>query len=135
METPEEPRGSEGGLRENDAMGSGSATADDSDTLDTSAGDEADEAELFAPDERDELERRWTDIQARFVDEPRGSVEDANALVAELTERLVSSFSEQRAGLEQQWDRGEEVTTEELRIAFQRYRGFFGRLLALGGER
>jgi|SRR5215204_4258949 len=116
-------------------MGSGSATADDSDTLDTSAGDEADEAELFAPDERDELERRWTDIQARFVDEPRGSVEDANALVAELTERLVSSFSEQRAGLEQQWDRGEEVTTEELRIAFQRYRGFFGRLLALGGER
>ena len=132
METPEEPRGSEGGLRENDAMGSGSATTDDSDTQDTSGGDEA---ELFAPDERDELERRWTDIQARFVDEPRGSVEEANALVAELTERLVSSFSEQRAGLEQQWDRGEEVTTEELRIAFQRYRGFFGRLLALGGER
>jgi hypothetical protein len=97
------------------------------------AGDD-DGAELFPSDERTELERRWTDIQARFVDEPRGSVEDANALVAELVERLVSSFSEQRAVLESQWDRGEEVTTEELRVAFQRYRGFFGRLLAVGSD-
>jgi len=94
-----------------------------------------DDAELFAPEERNELEQRWNEIQARFVDEPRGSVEEANALVAELMERLVSSFSEQRAGLEEQWDRGDDVTTEELRIAFRRYRSFFGRLLELGVER
>ncbi|MGH2932010.1 MAG: hypothetical protein ACRDKK_04030 [Gaiellaceae bacterium] len=80
----------------------------------------------FRPDERDQLERRWNDVQARFVDEPRGSVEEANTLVDELMQRLVSSFSEERARLEAQWDRGDEITPEDLRVALQRYRSFFG---------
>lgn len=91
--------------------------------------------ELFAERERGELEQRWSEIQARFVDEPRGSVEDANRLVEELMNRLVSSFAEQRARLEDQWDRGDDVTTEDLRMALQRYRAFFGRLLELRVER
>ncbi|HET8652539.1 MAG TPA: hypothetical protein VFM13_08205 [Gaiellaceae bacterium] len=91
--------------------------------------------ELFAPVEREELERRWNEVQARFVDEPRGSVEEANALVDELMKRLVSSFSEQRAQLEAQWDSGDEVTTEDLRVALRRYRSFFGRLLEVRLER
>ena len=98
-------------------------------TRDPEAEDAADQGELFAPDERDQLERRWNDVQARFVDEPRGSGEEANTLVDELMQRLVSSFSEERARLEAQWDRGDEVTTEDLRVALQRYRSFFGRLL------
>ena len=98
-------------------------------TRDPESGDAADQGELFAPDERNQLERRWNDVQARFVDEPRGSVEEANTLVDELMQRLVSSFSEERARLESQWDRGDEVTTEDLRVALQRYRSFFGRLL------
>lgn len=97
--------------------------------------DDNGEGELFASDERGELESRWNDIQAQFVDEPRASVEEANALVEELMNRLVSTFSEQRARLEQQWDRGEDVTTEDLRVALRRYRSFFGRLLELRLDR
>lgn len=97
--------------------------------------DSDDGGELFAPVEREELERRWNEVQARFVDEPRGSVEEANALVDELMKRLVSSFSEQRAQLEAQWDSGDEVTTEDLRVALRRYRSFFGRLLEVRLER
>jgi len=104
-------------------------------TRDPESEDAEDQGELFAPAERDQLERRWNDVQARFVDEPRGSVEEANTLVDELMQRLVSSFSEERARLEAQWDRGDEVTTEDLRVALQRYRSFFGRLLEVRLER
>jgi hypothetical protein len=85
--------------------------------------------ELFEAGEREDAERRWREIQARFVDEPRSSVEEANRLVAELTDRLVSGFGAERSRLEGQWDRGEDVTTEELRLVLQRYRSFFSRLL------
>ncbi len=84
---------------------------------------------LFQADERQDAEERWRDIQSRFVDEPRAAVEAANALVADLLERLVASFNAERTRLEAQWDRGEDVTTEELRVVLQRYRSFFGRLL------
>jgi hypothetical protein len=89
---------------------------------------------LFAAGDRERLEGRWREIQTRFVDEPRTSVEAANALVGDLVDRLVASFSDERARLEGQWDRGEEVTTEELRLVLQRYRSFFGRLLELQEE-
>ena len=93
------------------------------------------EGELFSASERDELEQKWNDIQARFVDEPRGSVEEANALVSDLMDRLVSGFSQQRDRLEEQWDRGDDVTTEELRMVLMRYRSFFGRLLEVPVDR
>jgi hypothetical protein len=44
--------------------------------------------------------------------------------------RLAENFTAERSGLEKQWDRGDNVTTEDLRIALQRYRSFFDRLLA-----
>jgi hypothetical protein len=91
--------------------------------------------ELFPANERKELEQRWNDIQAGFVDEPRGSVEEANALISELMDRLVSSFSEQRGQLEAQWERGGDVTTEDLRVVLMRYRSFFGRLLEVPMDR
>ena len=96
--------------------------------------DDADASRLFAPDERDELDQRWSEIQTRFVDEPRGSVEAAHTLVDDLMNRLLSSFSEERSRLESQWDRGDDVTTEELRTVLQKYRSFFGRLLELRVE-
>ena len=86
---------------------------------------------LFADDERQAAEERWREIQTRFVDEPRASVEAANTLVADLVDHLVSGFNTERARLEGQWDSGEEVTTEDLRVVLQRYRSFFGRLLEL----
>ncbi len=73
---------------------------------------------------------RWQEIQAGFVDEPRQSVEQADALVADLMQRLAASFSDERQRLEAQWDQGDHVSTEDLRVALTRYRSFFDRLLA-----
>jgi hypothetical protein len=46
-------------------------------------------------------------------------------------QRLAEGFANERSGLEKQWDRGDNVSTEDLRVALQRYRSFFGRLLNL----
>ena len=69
-------------------------------------------------------------IQTGFVDEPRQTVEQADELVAQVMQRLAEGFAAERERLEQQWGRGEDVSTEDLRIALQRYRSFFQRLLA-----
>jgi hypothetical protein len=73
---------------------------------------------------------RWTDVQTGFVDAPRQAVEQADQLVAELMQHLAETFADARSGLERQWDRGDDVPTDDLRTAFQRYRAFFERLLA-----
>jgi hypothetical protein len=78
----------------------------------------------------DEFQVRWEKIQVRFVDEPRGAVEDADALVATVMQRLAEGFASERETLEAQWGRGEDISTEDLRVALQRYRSFFRRLLA-----
>lgn len=85
---------------------------------------------LLGEDTTSDVRRRWTQIQGSFVDEPRRAVEEADSLVAELMQKLADSFSQERQGLEGQWDRGDEVSTEDLRIALQRYRSFFDRLLS-----
>ena len=91
----------------------------------------AEERGPLLPDEESQgLTKRWRDIQTGFVDEPRDSVAQADALVAELMQRLAAGFSEERQGLEGQWDRGDDVSTEDLRIALTRYRSFFDRLLS-----
>jgi hypothetical protein len=65
------------------------------------------------------------------VDEPRHAVEGADALVAETMKRLAETFSEERSALERQWESGDEVSTEDLRLALRRYRSFFKRLLSV----
>lgn len=89
------------------------------------------ETALFEPSELDKLNGRWSDIQASFVDEPRRAVEQANALVSDVITEIADTFGKQRSRLEAQWDRGGEVSTEDLRQTFQRYRSFFSRLLGL----
>ena len=73
---------------------------------------------------------RWESIQTAFVDSPRQAVEDADGLVAELMQRLAQTFTQERESLEGQWSRGDDVSTEDLRVALQRYRSFFERLLS-----
>ena len=73
---------------------------------------------------------RWTDVQTGFVDSPRQAVQQADGLTAELMQHLAKTFADERRELERQWDRGDDVATDELRTAFQRYRSFFERLLA-----
>ena len=85
---------------------------------------------LLDQDATTNVRGRWETIQASFVDEPRHAVEEADALVADLMQRLAESFADERQALEGQWDRGDEVSTEDLRVALQRYRSFFDRLLS-----
>ena len=85
---------------------------------------------LLPQEEAGKFQSRWADLQTSFVDEPRRSVQEGDSLVAELMQRLASSFAEERQALEAQWDRGDDVSTEDLRVALQRYRSFFDRLLS-----
>ena len=86
---------------------------------------------LFPEGEIDALRARWEAIQTGFVDEPKAAVTEADALVAQVITRLAEVFSHERTQLEQQWDRGDQVSTEDLRLALQRYRSFFTRLLSV----
>jgi hypothetical protein len=95
------------------------------------ADDEDEHRPLLEEEAMIEVRSRWEKIQGGFVDEPRRAVEEADTLVAELMQQLADSFAQERKGLEGQWDRGDEVSTEDLRIALQRYRSFFDRLLSV----
>jgi hypothetical protein len=75
--------------------------------------------------------RRWHDIQTSFVDEPQPSVEKADELVASVIQQIAQVFADERAKLESDWRKGDEVSTEDLRQALRRYRSFFDRLLAM----
>ena len=92
--------------------------------------DQTAEESLFADDELSGFRSRWDEVQTGFVDEPRQAVEQADALVTDVVERLATSFSEARSSLEGQWAKGEDASTEDLRVVLTRYRAFFQRLLA-----
>ena len=86
---------------------------------------------IFPGEEAGGFRSRWEAIQTGFVDEPRAAVEQADALVAQVVTRLAEVFSDERGRLEQHWDRGDDISTEDLRIALKRYRSFFDRLLSV----
>ena len=99
---------------------------------DTPAGDSGQgHAALFPADDRDRFRTRWMEIQTNFVDEPRRSVEQADDLVSEVTDRIAALFAQNREDLERQWSAGDEVSTEDLRRALRSYRSFFERLLSV----
>jgi hypothetical protein len=89
------------------------------------------EKSLFAENELSGLRSRWDDVQSGFVDDPRECVQKADGLVSDVVDQLTAGFSEARSRLEAQWARGEEASTEDLRLALKRYREFFERLLAV----
>jgi len=78
-----------------------------------------------------ELRGRWDQVQTGFVDEPRQAVQQADELVARAMKHIAESFANERQKLEGQWDRGDEVNTEDLRQALRKYRTFFQRLLSI----
>ena len=86
---------------------------------------------LFSESEMADFRSQWSKVQTGFVDEPRQTVAEADKLVASVMQRLAEGFANERSGLEKQWDRGDNVSTEDLRVALQRYRSFFDRLLKL----
>jgi len=91
----------------------------------------ATDGELFAADELAGLRARWDNVQAGFVDDPRECVHKADSLVSDVVKQLTSGFSAARERLEEQWARGEQASTEDLRVALTQYREFFQRLLAV----
>lgn len=85
---------------------------------------------LLPTEETERFRGEWTSIQGEFVDQPREAVEKADALVADLMQRLAAQFAESRTNLERQWDGQDDVSTEDLRVAMTSYRSFFERLLS-----
>ena|SRR5687768_645564 len=86
---------------------------------------------LFEETEADKFRTEWLNIQSKFVDNPRESVREADELVASVLKSVTMSFHNRRTSLEKQWNSGGNVSTEDLRVALQRYRSFFNRLLTL----
>lgn len=72
---------------------------------------------------------RWNEIQGQFVDEPRSAVQQADALVSGVMDQITQMFAKEHSSLESQWNQGNDVSTEDLRKALQRYRSFFNRLV------
>jgi len=94
--------------------------------------DESNSAEpLFPSTDAETFRSRWTEVQTGFVDEPRHAVEQADGLVAEMMKQLAEVFADERSKLEEQWSRGNDISTEDLRQALRRYRSFFDRLLSV----
>lgn len=81
-------------------------------------------------EDTDQLRERWEAVQSSFVDEPQQAVEQADALVTEVIQRLTRTFQETHDSLEAQLGEADEVSTEDLRVGLQRYRSFFERLLS-----
>jgi hypothetical protein len=96
----------------------------------TNATSITDAGPLFPDDELHTFRTRWNQVQASFVDEPRHAVEQADSLVANVVKRIAEQFAAERATLEDQWGKGDNVSTEDLRQALKRYRSFFDRLLS-----
>jgi hypothetical protein len=115
-------------------IGGESAAAPRRESLEAAPADEEepdmDRGPLLPGDQTERFTARWREIQTGFVDRPRESVEQADALVADLMQRLAASFSNERERLEADWDAGDDVSTEDLRVALTRYRSFFDRLLS-----
>ena len=86
---------------------------------------------LFETDEAKRFRTQWLNIQSKFVDDPRESVKQADELVASVLKSVTMGFSDRRVSLEQQWNSGDDISTEDLRVALKRYRSFFDRLLTL----
>jgi len=87
------------------------------------------ETSLIEAQEANEYRSRWNNIQGGFVDEPRETLAKADQLVAEVIQQLTRTFADERSRFEEQWTRGADVSTEDLRLAFRRYRSFFNGLL------
>ncbi|MEU3244618.1 hypothetical protein [Streptomyces sp. NPDC006875] len=93
------------------------------------AGDEDDVPQLLGPQDEEAFRARWQEVQSQFVDDPREAVHTADALVADVMQRLAATFADHKQELEGQWNRGEQADTENLRLALRHYRSFFNRLL------
>ncbi len=126
-ETPAHEQHEQQAQADTNAETSPDAEADTGTEADTET--DPDRPRIISQDGAIAFRRRWEDIELSFVDEPRDSVRHADELVEGVVREITEVFGRERQHLEGQWDRGDQVSTEDLRIALQRYRAFFERLL------
>jgi len=86
-------------------------------------------AALLNHEVSEQYRTRWNEIQGKFVDEPRVAVQQADALVSDVIDQITQMFANEHGSLETQWNQGDDVSTEDLRMALQHYRSFFNRLV------
>ncbi len=117
---------------ENPMEGTGAAPSPKGETriskapLDTKAGSLP---ALLNREDSEHFRTHWNEIQGKFVDDPRSAVQQADALVSEVTAQITQMFDHEHAALEGQWKQGNDVSSEDLRQALLRYRSFFNRLV------
>lgn len=129
--TPGHPAEDEGAVADagtrDEAAGTDSSTQQQATDQGGHAEDEA--PQLLTPEDEEGFRTRWQDVQNKFVDDPREAVHTADALVADVMQKLATTFADHKQELEGQWNRGEQANTEDLRQALRHYRSFFNRLL------
>ncbi|GLZ34151.1 hypothetical protein Lesp02_63380 [Lentzea sp. NBRC 105346] len=103
----------------------------DSERIDSGRTDSEQRTPLFDREDTDRFRENWRSLQTDFVDDPQQAVRQADELVAEVMQTLASTFAEHKRSLEEQWSRGGEPQTEDLRLALQQYRVFFQQLLSV----
>ena len=86
-------------------------------------------ASFFDREESENFNQQWMEIQGKFVDEPRIAVQKADDLISDMIKQITTMFDKEMDTLETQWNQGDEVSTEDLRMTFQHYRSFFHRLV------
>ncbi|GAA3908359.1 hypothetical protein GCM10023084_70730 [Streptomyces lacrimifluminis] len=126
MPGEDEPTGADPGTRDEE-RGADSHTQHQATDPGARAEDEA--PQLLTPEDEEGFRTRWQEVQNEFVDDPRDAVHTADALVAEVMQKLAATFADHKQELEGQWNRGEQADTEDLRLALRHYRSFFNRLL------
>lgn len=87
------------------------------------------EASFFDREESEKFNQQWMEIQGKFVDEPRVAVQKADDLISDMIKQITMMFDKELDTLETQWNQGDEVSTEDLRLTLQHYRSFFHRLV------
>jgi hypothetical protein len=85
---------------------------------------------LLPKRQSEDLQARWSAIQNNFVDEPRRTVEEADKLIETAIHQVQDSIAAERSKVDRRWRRGEDVSTEELRMCLQSYRALFNRLVS-----
>ena len=76
---------------------------------------------------------RWHQILSSFVDDPRGAVGAASAIVDEEIAAFNAMLVQRQDALMASWQAGQDTSTEDLRIALRAYRDF-GRVLVASAE-
>lgn len=120
----DEPR-----VRESDVVQARLVSDDDADEVSSDRVQEKLGTSYLERSQGDQSQKRWRQIQANFVDDPKNAVSEAHSLVSDLIDGIVEQFQREKTELEGRWSKGDSVSTEDLRLCLQRYRDFFGRLL------